>query len=100
MKLTVLNSTQALEYSLSVASIVSIGHISTEALAAATLSSMTASVTGLSILMGFSTSLDTMLPPAWTSANPSLVGLWTLRMTVLMTILMIVSCILKLENVG
>jgi MATE family multidrug resistance protein len=40
--------------------------------------------------------LDTMLPSAWTSGTPSLVGLWTLRMTVLMAILMIVSLSLEI----
>jgi MATE family multidrug resistance protein len=69
-----------LEYSLVVASVISIGHVSTTALAAATLGSMTASVTGLSIIMGFASTLDTMLPSAWTSDEPRLVGLWTQRM--------------------
>jgi MATE family multidrug resistance protein len=63
-----------------VASVVSIGHLSTTALAAATLGSMTASVTGFSIIMGFVSTLDTMLPSAWTSDEPRLVGLWSQRM--------------------
>lgn len=91
--------THIFEYSLSIAPVVSIGHISTNALAAVTLGSMTASVTGFSIIIGFGTALDTMLPAAWTSGTPSLVGLWTLRMTVLMTIILIVgllSSILRL----
>jgi len=70
---------------------VSIGHISTTALAAVTLGTMTASVTGFSIIIGFSTALDTMLPSAWTSGTPSLVGLLTLRMTVLMAMILVVS---------
>ncbi|TFK47550.1 MATE efflux family protein [Heliocybe sulcata] len=71
-----------LEYSLVVASVISIGHLSTTALAAATLGSMTASVTGLSIIQGFASTLDTMLPSAWTSSEPKLVGLWAQRMAV------------------
>jgi len=67
------------QYSLLVAGTVSIGHISTKALAAATLASMTASVTGFSIMQGFLSSLDTLLPSAWTSSNPQLVGLWCQR---------------------
>jgi len=67
------------QYSLLVAGTVSIGHLSTKALAAATLGSMTASVTGLSIMQGFLSSLDTLLPSAWTSSNPQLVGLWCQR---------------------
>jgi len=67
------------QYSLLVAGTVSIGHISTKALAAATIGSMTASVTGFDIMQGFLTSLDTLLPSAWTSSNPRLVGLWCQR---------------------
>ncbi|KAG8733192.1 hypothetical protein FRC11_008051 [Ceratobasidium sp. 423] len=73
-----------LEYSLVIASVVSIGHLSTEGLAASTLGSMTASVTGLSIVQGFASALDSLLPQAWTSENPRNVGLWTQRMIVVM----------------
>ena len=41
---------------------------------------MTAGVTGLSILQGLASALDTMLPSAWTSPQPQLVGLWSQRM--------------------
>ena len=61
-------------------SVISIGHISTTALAAATIGFMTANVTGLSIIQGMSSALDTVLPSAWTSGEPQLVGLWTQRM--------------------
>ncbi|CAE6417546.1 unnamed protein product [Rhizoctonia solani] len=81
--------TQILEYPLMVASVISIGHISTEALAASTLGSMTASVSGLSIIHGFASALDSLLPQAWTSDRPQNVGLWTQRMTVLMTLVML-----------
>lgn len=74
--------THLLEYSLVVASVVSIGHLSTTALAASTLGSMTASVSGYSIIQGFASTLDTVLPSAWTSDQPQLVGLWAQRMTV------------------
>jgi MATE family multidrug resistance protein len=70
-----------LEYSLVITSVVSIGHISTTALAASTLGSMTATVTGYSIIQGFTSALDTMLPSAWTSSQPQLVGLWSQRMS-------------------
>ncbi|KAF9004419.1 MATE efflux family protein [Hymenopellis radicata] len=72
--------THVLEYSLVIASTLSVGHISTTALAAITLGSMTASVSGFSILQGFTSALDTMLPSAWTSPQPKLVGLWCQRM--------------------
>jgi multidrug resistance protein, MATE family len=85
------NRTYLLEYSLQIAPVVSVGHIGTNALAAITLGTMTATVTGFSIIIGFSTALDTMLPSAWTSGNPSLVGLLTLRMGVLMSMILVVS---------
>ncbi|CEL63106.1 putative transporter C323,07c OS=Schizosaccharomyces pombe (strain 972 / ATCC 24843) GN=SPAC323.07c PE=1 SV=1 [Rhizoctonia solani AG-1 IB] len=81
--------TQLLEHSLMIASVISIGHISTEALAASTLGSMTANVTGLSIIHGFTSALDSLLPQAWTSGRPQNVGLWTQRMSVLMTLVLI-----------
>ncbi|KZV68355.1 MATE efflux family protein [Peniophora sp. CONT] len=81
--------THLLEYSLQVASVIAIGHLSTAALAAGTLGTMTASVTGFSIVQGFASTLDTMLPSAWTSDNPRLVGLWAQRMTVVMAISLI-----------
>ncbi|KAL1941520.1 hypothetical protein VTO73DRAFT_6959 [Trametes versicolor] len=76
--------THLFEYSLVIASVISIGHLSTTALAASTLGSMTASVSGFSIIQGFASTLDTMLPSAWTSTQPQLVGLWSQRMAVVM----------------
>ncbi|OSD07821.1 MATE efflux family protein [Trametes coccinea BRFM310] len=76
--------THLFEYSLVIASVISIGHLSTAALAASTLGSMTASVSGYSIIQGFASTLDTMLPSAWTSTQPQLVGLWSQRMAVVM----------------
>ena len=51
-------STQLLEYSLVVVSIISIGHISTTALAAISLGSMTANVSGYSVILGLTSALD------------------------------------------
>jgi hypothetical protein len=77
---------QILEYSLILVSAVSLGHVSTEALAASSLSSITATVTGLSLVHGFASALDSLLPQAWTSEHPENVGLWTQRMVVVMSI--------------
>ncbi|KAI6112391.1 MATE efflux family protein [Pisolithus thermaeus] len=77
------------EHSIMMATVISIGHISTVALAAATLGFMTANVTGLSILQGMANTLDTVLPPAWTSDQPKLVGLWTQRMIILVCVVLI-----------
>ncbi|KAF8880035.1 hypothetical protein BD779DRAFT_1612809 [Infundibulicybe gibba] len=68
--------THLLEYSLVMVSVISIGHLSTTALAAISLGSMTASVSGFSMIQGIASALDTMLPSAWTSPQPQLVGLW------------------------
>ena len=76
---------------------VSIGHLSTEGLAASTLGSMTASVTGLSIIQGFASALDSLLPQAWTSERPQNVGLWTQRMVVVMSVTIIVSWVAYLR---
>ncbi|TFK22395.1 MATE efflux family protein [Coprinopsis marcescibilis] len=76
--------THLLEYTLVIVPVISIGHLSTTALAAVSLGSMTASVTGYSIIQGFCSALDTLLPSAWTSSHPELVGLWCQRMAVVM----------------
>ena len=69
-----------LEYSLTVASIISVGHIGKVELGAATLASMTANITGFAIYNGLSTALDTLCPQAWGSKRKKLVGLQTQRM--------------------
>ena len=77
--------TQLAEYSLIMASVISIGHLSVgpNDLAASSLASMTASVSAFSILQGIASSLDTLLPAAWTSSDPSRVGLWAQRVSVI-----------------
>ncbi|KAG8746276.1 hypothetical protein FRC10_005525 [Ceratobasidium sp. 414] len=85
--------TTLVEYSLVVTSIITVGRLSTEKLAGASLGSMTAGVTGFSIIQGFACALDSLLPAAWTGANPSHVGLWTQRMLFLMAFLLVVSSI-------
>ena len=84
--LTLYGRTHVLEFSITMISVVSIGHLSTTALAAITLGSMTANVSGFSIIQGFTSALDTMLPSAWTSSQPQLVGLWAQRMSAWMTL--------------
>ncbi|KAF8175388.1 multidrug/Oligosaccharidyl-lipid/Polysaccharide flippase [Pholiota molesta] len=68
------------EYFLLVIPVICIGHYSTTALAAITLGSMFATITGFSIIQGFISALDTVLPATWTSSHPELLGLWTQRM--------------------
>jgi len=50
---------------------------------------MTANISGLSVIQGMSCALDTVLPSAWTSDQPQIVGLWTQRMVVLQLIVLI-----------
>lgn len=90
-----------LEYSLVVVSVLSVGHISTSALAAITIGEMSVNVTGLSIIMGFASALDTVLPSAWTSERPELVGLWTQRMMLIvsLTLMPIIALWLNAEAV-
>ncbi|KAF9476476.1 MATE efflux family protein [Pholiota conissans] len=81
------------EYFLLVIPVICIGHYSTTALAAITLGSMFATITGFSIIQGFISALDTVLPATW-SSHPELLGLWTQRMAVLMTAILIPISIL------
>lgn len=83
--------TQLAEYSLALASVISIGHLGTKDLAASSLANMTAAVSCYSIVQGIATALDTLLPAAWTSCDPSRVGLWTQRMFVVMSFAMVSS---------
>ncbi|ELU44302.1 multidrug/Oligosaccharidyl-lipid/Polysaccharide flippase [Rhizoctonia solani AG-1 IA] len=67
------------------------------ALAASALGTMTAGVTGLSIITGFACALDSLLPHAWTSGNSQHVGLWTQRMIVLLSMISVPIVLLWLN---
>lgn len=69
-----------LQYSLTVASIFTVGHIGTVELGAVSLASMTANITGYAIYQGLATSLDTLCAQAYGSGREKLVGLQTQRM--------------------
>lgn len=79
--------THLLELSLNVVSVFSIGHLGTIQLAAASLSSMTANVTAFSLLSGFISALDSLLPPAFTS-QPKRVGIYTQSMALIVAALL------------
>ncbi|TIB75231.1 multidrug/Oligosaccharidyl-lipid/Polysaccharide flippase [Wallemia mellicola] len=81
--------THLLEYSLNVASVLSVGHIDKMALAAMSLSSMTAAVTGFALIQGFATGLDSLLATSYASSNPQLCGTWTVRMGIVLSILIV-----------
>ena len=69
-----------LQYSLTVASIFTIGHLGKEELGAVSLASMTVTITGNAVYSGLATSLDTLCSQAYGSGKRKLVGLQMLRM--------------------
>lgn len=69
-----------LQYSLTIASIFTVGHIGKVELAAVSLASMTANISGYAVYQGLATSLDTLCAQAYGSGNKKLVGLQTQRM--------------------
>jgi multidrug resistance protein, MATE family len=73
--------TFVLQYSLTVASIFTVGHIGTAELGAVSLASMSANITGYAIYQGLATSLDTLCAQAYGSGRKKLVGLQMQRMT-------------------
>ncbi|KAK6348856.1 hypothetical protein TWF730_009624 [Orbilia blumenaviensis] len=64
-----------LQYSLTVASVFSVGKLGTNELAAVSLASMTSNITGYTIYQGLATSLDTLCSQAYGSGKKRLVGL-------------------------
>ncbi|KAL3419783.1 mate efflux family protein [Phlyctema vagabunda] len=72
--------TFVLQYSLTVASIFTVGHIGKLELGAVSLAAMTANITGYAIYAGLATSLDTLCAQAYGSGKKQLVGLQLQRM--------------------
>lgn len=72
--------TFVLQYSLTVASIFTVGHLGKVELGAVSLASMTANITGYAIYQGLATSLDTLCSQAYGSGRKALVGLQLQRM--------------------
>lgn len=81
--------TFVLQYSLTVASIFTVGHIGTAELGAVSLASMSANITGYAIYQGLATSLDTLCAQAYGSGRKKLVGLQMQRMIYFLWILTI-----------
>lgn len=69
-----------LQYSLTVASIFTVGHLGKVELGAVSLASMTANIFGYAIYQGLATSLDTLCAQAYGSGHKKLVGLQMQRM--------------------
>jgi MATE family multidrug resistance protein len=81
--------TFVLQYSLTVASIFTVGHLGKVELGAVSLASMTANITGYAIYQGLATSLDTLCAQAYGSGRKQLVGLQLQRMVYFLWILTI-----------
>ncbi|KAI9842511.1 MAG: hypothetical protein M1837_007105 [Sclerophora amabilis] len=73
-------ATFLLLYSLNIASVFAVGHIGKAELAAVSLGSMTANITGYAVFQGLATSLDTLCAQAYGSGRKHLVGLHVQRM--------------------
>lgn len=81
--------TYVLQYSYTFVTVIVAGRLGTSELAAASIASMTANITGLAIYEGLATSLDTLTSQAFGSGRKQLVGLHVQRMialTLLITI--------------
>lgn len=83
-----------LQYSLTVASVFSVGRLGSTELAAVSLSSMTANISGYAIIQGVSTCLDTLCAQAYGRKDYNTVGLHFVRCTYLLMLLYIPMLIL------
>lgn len=73
-------ATFLLQYSLTVSSIFTLGHLGKKELGAVSLASMTANITGYAVYQGLATSLDTLCAQAFGSGRKMLVGLQMQKM--------------------
>lgn len=78
-----------LQYSLTMASIFTIGHIGKVELGAVSLATMTANITGYAVYQGLATSLDTLCAQAYGSGRKKLVGLQLQRMVYFLLVITI-----------
>ncbi|KAL4731360.1 hypothetical protein ACLX1H_000326 [Fusarium chlamydosporum] len=83
-----------LHYSVTVASVLTVGRLGMEELAAVNLATMTASITYYVPVQGLATCLDTLCAQAYGSGHKHLVGLQAQRMTWLLWILMLPIAVL------
>lgn len=75
--------TYVLQYSFSFVTVIVAGRLGTSELAAASLASMTANITGLAVYEGLATSLDTLTSQAFGAGKKHMVGLHVQRMIAL-----------------
>jgi multidrug resistance protein, MATE family len=72
--------TYLLQYSFNLVAVLVAGHLGTNELAAVSLASMTANITGICVFEGLATSLDTLTSQAFGAGKKHLVGLHVQRM--------------------
>lgn len=89
-----LSITFLLQYSLTVASVFSVGRLGSTELAAVSLSSMTANISGYAIIQGVSTCLDTLCAQAYGRKDYNAHGLHFVRCTYLLFVLYVPMFIL------
>ncbi len=87
-----------LQYSLTVASIFTVGHLGKVELGAVSLASMTANITGFAVYQGLVTSLDTLCAQAYGSGRKKLVGLQMQRMIYFLWLITIPIAVLWLNG--
>jgi len=90
--------TLLLQYSLTISSILVVGHLGKEELGAVSLANMTAIITGYAVYQGFASSLDTLCPQAYGSGRLKLVGLHMQRLTLLLLLVTIPIAIIWLQS--
>ncbi|KAJ5780434.1 MATE efflux family protein, partial [Penicillium paradoxum] len=78
-----------LEHSFTAVTILSVGHIGKVELAATSIASLTANITGYAIFQGLASCLDTLCPAAYGSGNMQLVGLHFQRMVIFLWLICI-----------
>ncbi|KAL6453754.1 ERC1 Ethionine resistance-conferring protein 1 [Candida maltosa Xu316] len=83
-----------LQYSLTIASVFSVGKLGSVELAAISLSSMTANISGYAIIQGISTCLDTLCAQAFGKKEYNLVGVHFIRCNYLLLLLCLPICAL------
>ncbi|BFZ60072.1 ethionine resistance protein [Saitoella coloradoensis] len=79
--------TSTLQYSEAMASVFSTGHLGKTELAASSLGSMTAVITGISLFQGVATALDTLAAQAYGAGNTKLLGLHLQRCVLLLMLI-------------
>ena len=92
-------ATFVLQFSLTIVSVFTVGHIGKTELGAVSLGTMSANISGFAIFIGLATSLDTLCPQAYGSGHKKLVGLQVQRMILFLWVIAIpIACLWHLAR--